>query len=145
MGDGAERFAVEQGVRVCDPDELVSDRERARWEAMRGADTTAWAVELFGDTVGAVALDEDGNLAAATSTGGSPMKPLGRVGDSPFVGAGLYAHNATAAVSTTGHGELIIPLVWSKQPQTWPDRECQRKRLPTLRLASSNGSAVAAA
>jgi beta-aspartyl-peptidase (threonine type) len=114
VGDGANRFAVEQGMPLCDPEELIADRERERWEAMRGEDTTAWAAEMFGDTVGAVAFDQNGNLAAATSTGGSPMKPLGRVGDSPFVGAGLYAHNATAAVSTTGHGELIIPLVWSK-------------------------------
>jgi L-asparaginase / beta-aspartyl-peptidase len=114
VGEGARRFALEQDVIVCDPGDLVSPRERQRWEAMKGLDTSAWAAELFGDTVGAVALDQVGNLAAATSTGGSPMKPLGRVGDSPFVGAGLYAHNATAAVSTTGHGELIIPLVWSK-------------------------------
>jgi L-asparaginase / beta-aspartyl-peptidase len=114
VGEGAHRFALENDVIVCDPEALVSPRERQRWEAMKGLDTTAWAAELFGDTVGAVAIDREGNLAAATSTGGSPMKPLGRVGDSPFVGAGLYACNGTAAVSTTGHGELIIPLVWSK-------------------------------
>jgi len=114
VGEGAQRFALQQDVIVCDPGALVSPRERQRWETMKGLDTSAWAAELFGDTVGAVALDQHGNLAAATSTGGSPMKPLGRVGDSPFVGAGLYARNAMAAVSTTGHGELIIPLVWSK-------------------------------
>jgi beta-aspartyl-peptidase (threonine type) len=114
VGEGAQLLALERDMIVCDPSELVSPREQERWEAMKGLDTSTWAAELFGDTVGAVAIDESGNLAAATSTGGSPMKPLGRVGDSPFVGAGLYAHNATAAVSTTGHGELIIPLVWSK-------------------------------
>jgi beta-aspartyl-peptidase (threonine type) len=113
-GDGARAFALKEGVSVCDPEELVCRRERARWDELRGRDTSGWAVELFGDTVGATAIDSDGNLAAATSTGGSPMKPLGRVGDSPFIGAGLYAHNATAAVSTTGHGERIIPLVWAK-------------------------------
>ena len=55
-----------------------------------------------------------GNLAAATSTGGSPLKPVGRVGDSPLIGAGLYADNHSGAVSATGHGERIIPLAWSK-------------------------------
>jgi L-asparaginase / beta-aspartyl-peptidase len=64
--------------------------------------------------VGAVALDGDGHVAAATATGGSPRKPQGRVGDSPFVGCGLYADDETGAVSTTGHGELLIPLVWAK-------------------------------
>ena len=69
---------------------------------------------MFGDTVGAVARDAAGRIAAATSTGGSPLKPKGRVGDSPFIGAGLYADNGAGASSTTGHGELIIPLVWAK-------------------------------
>jgi beta-aspartyl-peptidase (threonine type) len=113
-GEGARAFAMEEGVSVCDPMELVSERERTRWESLRGSDTSEWVREMFGDTVGAVAIDSGGRLAAGTSTGGSPMKPVGRVGDSPFIGAGLYA-SATAAVSTTGHGELIIPLVWAKK------------------------------
>jgi beta-aspartyl-peptidase (threonine type) len=114
VGEGAHEFAVRNGIETCDPEELVASSERARWNTLRGVDMSAWAVEMFGDTVGAAALDAAGNLAAATSTGGSPMKPLGRVGDSPFIGAGLYASNQSAAVSATGHGELIIPLVWSK-------------------------------
>jgi beta-aspartyl-peptidase (threonine type) len=114
VGEGARAFAVAESLPVCEPHELVCEREKARWEAMSGLDTSEWAAEMFGDTVGAVALDRKGDLAAATSTGGSPMKPLGRVGDSPFVGAGLYANNDTAAVSTSGHGERIIPLVWAK-------------------------------
>ena len=70
---------------------------------------------MFGrDTVGAIVLDRAGNLAAGTSTGGMPFKPAGRVGDSPFIGAGLYADNDTGAASTTGHGERIIPVVLSK-------------------------------
>ena len=93
---------------------MVHPRERARWEAAGGQAKSNWAAQMFGDTVGAVALDAAGNLAAATSTGGSPQKPRGRVGDSPFVGAGLFADNRSAAVSTTGHGERIIPLVWAK-------------------------------
>ena len=115
VGDGARRFAEQHGVETCDPAELVHPRERARWEAAGGGQAAPdWAAQMFGDTVGAVALDGYGNVAAATSTGGSPRKPRGRVGDSPFVGAGLFADNRSAAVSTTGHGELIIPLVWAK-------------------------------
>ena len=75
-----------------------------------------WVGTMFGhDTVGAIALDRAGNLAAGTSTGGMPFKPPGRVGDSPFIGAGLYADNETGAVSTTGHGERIIPVVLAKR------------------------------
>lgn len=114
-GDGARRFAERAGVETCDPDALASDRERAAWAARRRAPDPDWAGTMFGrDTVGAIALDLAGNLAAGTSTGGMPFKPPGRVGDSPFIGAGLYADNASGAVSTTGHGERIIPLVVAK-------------------------------
>ncbi|HVA87430.1 MAG TPA: isoaspartyl peptidase/L-asparaginase [Candidatus Saccharimonadales bacterium] len=116
VGPGARRFAERHGVELCDPATLVHERERARWLASgAGQVSPGWAARLFGDTVGAVARDRRGNLAAATSTGGSPGKPKGRVGDSPFVGAGVFADNRSAAVSTTGHGELIIPLVWAKE------------------------------
>jgi beta-aspartyl-peptidase (threonine type) len=114
VGEGAQRFAITQGITPCRSEDLISDRERIRWEQRGDGSDPNWARALFGDTVGAVALDGAGDLAAATSTGGSPGKPQGRVGDSPFVGAGLYADNAAGAVSTTGHGELIIPLVWAK-------------------------------
>ena len=115
VGEGARRFAEATGCEVCDPAEMVHPRERARWQAAGGGQADPnWASQMFGDTVGAVALDAHGNLAAATSTGGSPGKPKGRVGDSPFVGAGLFADNRSAATSTTGHGERIIPLVWAK-------------------------------
>jgi beta-aspartyl-peptidase (threonine type) len=116
VGPGARRFAERHGVETCEPPTQIHPREKARWLASGGGQAEAgWATKLFGDTVGAVALDRDGNLAAATSTGGSPGKPKGRVGDSPFVGAGVFADNHSAAVSTTGHGELIIPLVWAKE------------------------------
>jgi beta-aspartyl-peptidase (threonine type) len=114
VGDGARRFAQEHGLETCDPAELVCERERRRHEASSGAQRYDWDKVMFGDTVGAVALDSAGHLAAATATGGSPRKPKGRVGDSPWVGCGLYADDETAAVSTTGHGELLIPLVWAK-------------------------------
>jgi L-asparaginase / beta-aspartyl-peptidase len=115
VAGGAVEFAVEHGVEVCDPERLVSPRARRLWDAHRGHGwDEADSRSLFGDTVGAVALDRAGDLAAATSTGGMPGKLPGRVGDSPFIGTGVYANNATAAVSTTGHGELIIPIVWAK-------------------------------
>lgn len=115
VGSGAKRFAVEHGVATCDPQELVHERERNRWLSAGGRGQASERNALmFGDTVGAVAVDSSGNVAAATATGGIPGKPEGRVGDSPFIGSGLYADNATAAVSTTGQGELMIPLVWAK-------------------------------
>lgn len=115
-GDGARRFAEQHGVETCDPDVLASDAERAIWEERVRHPDPDWVATLFGrDTVGAVALDRAGNLAAGTSTGGMPFKPQGRVGDSPFIGAGLYADNETGAVSTTGHGERIIPVVLAKR------------------------------
>jgi beta-aspartyl-peptidase (threonine type) len=115
-GAGAKRFAEQTGVETCDPAELASDAERAIWaDRVRNPDPD-WVGTLFGrDTVGAIALDRAGNLAAGTSTGGMPFKPPGRVGDSPFIGAGLYADNETGAVSTTGHGERIIPVVLAKR------------------------------
>ena len=136
-GPGARRFAERAGVETCDPDDLVSERERAIWEHSRLHPDPNWVGTLFGhDTVGAIVLDRAGNLAAGTSTGGMPYKPPGRVGDSPFIGAGLYADNDTGAVSTTGHGERIIPLVLAKtaadlmgtglEPQAAADRALAR-------------------
>jgi len=114
-GAGARQFAERAGVETCDPAELVSDRERALWEERIAHPDPNWVETMFGrDTVGAIVLDREGNLAAGTSTGGMPFKPAGRVGDSPFIGAGLYADNTTGAASTTGHGERIIPVVLAK-------------------------------
>jgi L-asparaginase / beta-aspartyl-peptidase len=115
-GAGARRFAERAGVETCDPAELVSEAERLAWEERRANPDPDWVKTMFGrDTVGAVALDPAGNLAAGTSTGGMPFKPPGRVGDSPFIGAGLYADNESGAVTTSGHGERIIPIVLSKR------------------------------
>jgi L-asparaginase / beta-aspartyl-peptidase len=97
-GAGAERLAIEHGLELCDPEWFITDRQRERWMASKG-------------TVGAVALDADGHLAAATSTGGVRDQLPGRVGDSPLIGAGCYADDATCAVSATGDGELIIRAV----------------------------------
>ena len=113
-GAGAEKFAVEHGMDTVSPD-LFSTEERyrqlldARTAGMTQLDHAAPLDERSKmGTVGAVALDKAGNLAAATSTGGMTNKLPGRVGDSPLPGAGCYANNATAAVSCTGTGEVFI-------------------------------------
>ena len=113
-GAGAERFAFEHGMAPVSPD-LFSTEARyqqlldARSAGMTQLDHTAPLDERSKmGTVGAVALDKAGNLAAATSTGGMTNKLPGRVGDSPLPGAGCYANNATAAVSCTGTGEVFI-------------------------------------
>ncbi len=104
VGAGAEAFADQIGFPRCETaDLLVPEME------------TSPSAGPYGDTVGAVALDATGNLAVATSTGGMRRKMPGRVGDSPLVGAGGYADNRTAAVSATGHGELLMKIVISKQ------------------------------
>jgi beta-aspartyl-peptidase (threonine type) len=116
VGTGAESFAQTAGVELCSADDLVVDRERARWKAQQGQPGFRGrdAFRAAHDTVGAVALDAAGNLAAATSTGGIPNKLPGRVGDSPLLGSGLYADNETGGCSTTGWGESIMKVVLAK-------------------------------
>ena len=110
VAEGATRFAAEAGLELVDEADLIVGRERERWDALR-RDPTFDPQAAFGsppgDTVGAVALDRHGHLAAATSTGGVPFKPPGRVGDSPLPGCGYYATPAGGA-SSTGYGEAII-------------------------------------
>jgi L-asparaginase / beta-aspartyl-peptidase len=103
-GEGAELFGREHGM---DWVEAAYFRVEARWQELERARREAVAGGHLG-TVGAVALDRAGNLAAATSTGGMTNKPVGRVGDSPIVGAGTYADNEACAVSCTGEGEYFI-------------------------------------
>ena len=119
VGEGAEHFAREHGVPLCDNRELVVEREVRRLAELKMQAAKGRAPELFGptishDTVGAVACDAGGNLAAATSTGGTLAKSPGRVGDSSLIGCGCYADNQSAAVSTTGWGEPIMKLVLGK-------------------------------
>jgi len=99
IGQGAEKFAKEKGLEIVDPSYFFDQK---RWEQYQKAKG-----KKFG-TVGVVALDKNGNLAAGTSTGGMMNKKYGRVGDSPIIGAGTYANNNTCAVSCTGHGEYFI-------------------------------------
>ena len=111
VGAGAEEFARAQGVALVSNEYFRTPaRQRQLERHLRGAITRENELEAFG-TVGAVALDQAGNLAAATSTGGMTGKRWGRVGDSPLIGAGTYASNASCAVSATGHGEYFIRTV----------------------------------
>ncbi|AKT40219.1 isoaspartyl peptidase/L-asparaginase family protein [Chondromyces crocatus] len=105
--EGAARFASERGFSSVDGEALITDAAREALASVRaGKGTTSWA----GGTVGAVARDASGLCAAATSTGGTIDKRLGRVGDSPLIGAGTYADDEAGAVSTTGQGEAMIRL-----------------------------------
>lgn len=108
VGEGAEDFAIEQGVALTPRSWFHTERRWNQWLRARAGDKgAAQNVNYFG-TVGAVAADSRGNVAAATSTGGMTGKRWGRIGDSPIVGAGTYAANAGCAVSATGHGEYLI-------------------------------------
>jgi beta-aspartyl-peptidase (threonine type) len=98
-GDGADLFAKEQNLEIVDPIYFYTQR---RWDSLKKIQS-----EKHG-TVGCVALDKNGNLAAGTSTGGLTNKQWGRIGDSPIIGAGTYANNKTCAVSGTGQGEYFI-------------------------------------
>jgi beta-aspartyl-peptidase (threonine type) len=120
-GKGANDFAIKQGVKL-EPDEYFFSQFRYdQWKAIRDSDnysldhTHQRLEELMRDkkfgTVGAVACDYEGNIAAATSTGGMTNKKYGRIGDSPIIGIGTYANNKTCAISCTGHGEPFIRAV----------------------------------
>ncbi len=118
VSEGAERFAVEHGCELCRNEDLIIPREIERLRQYQ-AEANSQGKDLFApavshDTVGAVALDGDGNVAAATSTGGTLNKAPGRLGDSSLIGCGCYANNESAAVSTTGWGEPIMKLVLAK-------------------------------
>jgi beta-aspartyl-peptidase (threonine type) len=102
-GPGAIERARALGVPLCDPAELITDRQRRRLE------------QTLAGTVGAVAIDRQGLIAAATSTGGTPGKLCGRVGDSALVGCGTYAESSLGGVSCTGDGEAIIRVVLARR------------------------------
>jgi len=124
MGEGAEQFAKEKGLEIMDPSWFKTPERTEQYERMKQSEGGK-KVKIEGKghqdtvpvsqtddqakgTVGAVALDNMGNLAAATSTGGLMMKMRGRIGDTPIIGAGTYANNATCAVSCTGTGEYFM-------------------------------------
>src|SRR5581483_6268302 len=119
VAEGAELFAQQHGIDLCRNEELVIAREVERLhrfqEDLEGQNSEAlFSASHDTDTVGALALDSNGNIDAATSTGGTLNKTPGRVGDSSVIGCGCYAANESAAVSTTGWGEPIMKLVLGK-------------------------------
>ena len=142
VGEGAEKFAAEHGIELCDNKDLIIPREIERLReyqadaARKPERSSPDGNDLFApvsddmtishDTVGAVALDRNGNIAAATSTGGTLNKAPGRLGDSSLIGCGCYANNESAAVSTTGWGEPIMKLVLAK----WTADRIQSGNLP---------------
>lgn len=154
-GKGAEAFANEQGLEIVDPSYFYTPE---RWESLQRAKkrdslTSAGTpnhsaaalqeqrISRYG-TVGAVALDQQGRLAAATSTGGMTNKKWGRVGDAPIIGSGTYANDSTVAISCTGWGEYFLRLVMAKsisdrmefgrQPLQQAAEELVMRQLPAL-------------
>ena len=111
VGEGAERFAQKQGIALCENDALIVERERSLWETWR---QNGKAESVGHDTVGAIALNGDGWLVAGNSTGGTPFKLPGRVGDTALPGCGLYADRAGACVCT-GWGESIARMALSRR------------------------------
>jgi beta-aspartyl-peptidase (threonine type) len=120
-GKGANDFAIKQGIKLEPDDYFYSQYRYDQWREIRDSDL--YQLDHKNDklvgllknkklgTVGAVACDSDGNIAAATSTGGMTNKRFGRIGDSPMIGIGTYANNKTCAISCTGHGEIFIKVV----------------------------------
>jgi beta-aspartyl-peptidase (threonine type) len=108
VAEGAEKFADEQKVERVDNSWFTTEQRRREWQQALEKEKKGQASRPSMGTVGCVALDSAGNLAAGTSTGGLTNKKFGRVGDSPIIGAGTYAENATCGVSCTGTGEYFI-------------------------------------
>lgn len=118
-GKGAIEFALKEGLQQEDQQYFFSEFRYKQWKSISGTDEYLIDHSSVGDesnekkfgTVGAVALDINGNIAAATSTGGMTNKKFGRIGDTPVIGAGTYANNTTCAISCTGHGEIFLKAV----------------------------------
>lgn len=109
IGEGAEEFAKENNIEMVDNSYFITPNRWKQYQKMKESLDKKIKEEKHG-TVGCVALDKNGNLAAGTSTGGMMMKKFGRVGDSPIIGAGTFADNNTCAISGTGYGEYFIRL-----------------------------------
>ncbi len=127
-GEGAIGFARSIGMELVPTSDLLTEREIERWDELKKGGYDQRSVFAPPDqkrpmgTVGAVAMDEEGNIAAATSTGGTPGKIPGRVGDSPLVGCGTYADNETAGVSVTGYGESIMKVTLGPEGMQQPGK-----------------------
>lgn len=149
-GEGAERFAENEGLALCAPEELVSEAELQAWQKCK-QDKHAVAHHRGHEqgTVGAVAIDCNGGLVAATSTGGTCCKLPGRIGDSPLIGCGCYADCEAGGVSCTGYGEGIMKVVMAKSAADFL-RHANGTRLNPphkailMELPNSDGAALAA-
>lgn len=161
-GAGAERFAVAAGLPLIENHELVVERERRLWEEWRAgavappqygapapadqAPSPASTHAVGGhDTVGAIALDQSGNLVAANSTGGTPFKLPGRIGDTPMVGCGLYADAHSGAAVCTGWGESIVRVALARRAvelleRNLPPQSAAEMSIRTLARSVPNGS-----
>lgn len=115
-GEGAEKFAVENGMDTVENSYFTTPTRLERWKALNDGkgENSSLEPSKFG-TVGCVALDKNGNIAAGTSTGGMMNKAYNRIGDSPIIGAGTYADNETCGISCTGHGEYFIRIGVAKE------------------------------
>ena len=116
-GDGADKFARSQGIEMVDNEYFYTDKRHKQLQKAKAKESNSqgylFEKEFKFGTVGAVALDKNGNIAAGTSTGGMTNKKFGRIGDSPIIGSGTYANNKTCGISATGHGEYFIRSVVS--------------------------------
>ena len=150
VGAGAEAFARERGLETEPPEYFVTEARRRQLESARRADETRLDHDsAVGGTVGAVALDAEGHLASATSTGGMTNAAPSRVGDTPVVGAGFWADDATCAVSATGGGEFFVRAAFSHEVDAGLrlaglslDEACARA-LERVRELEGNGGCVA--
>jgi L-asparaginase / beta-aspartyl-peptidase len=146
VGAGAEKFAAENGMALCAPEDLIIERERFAWgRCLEDSHAAEHHLEHDFGTVGAVALDSHNHLIAATSTGGTCCKFPGRVGDSPLIGCGCYADAEAGGVSCTGHGEGIMKIVMAKMAIDLlrDSRALARHRAEPAAASSGIGQAVA--
>jgi beta-aspartyl-peptidase (threonine type) len=137
-GDGAEVFAAARGLTLVDPETLITSARLRTWTAHQRspAPTGDRGGDDIAGTVGAVALDVRGHVAAATSTGGTSMKRAGRIGDSPIVGAGTLADDHAGAISATGDGEAIMRATLASETLMLLERGIAPDRAATLALAT---------
>jgi beta-aspartyl-peptidase (threonine type) len=153
-GDGAEVFAKQQGIAFEEDEYFYDDFRYQQFKEALAADRVQLDHSKAGDrkfsTVGAVALDKAGNIAAATSTGGMTNKKYGRVGDTPMIGAGTFASNETCGVSCTGHGELFIRQVVAHQVHSMMkygkhtlDAACEQTVMKDLVAIEGEGGLIA--
>lgn len=151
-GDGADHFARDAGLELCPPEYFVTDYRREQLQRLTEREGMALDHDVSvpppgrapeeGQTVGAVALDARGHLAAATSTGGMTNAAPGRVGDSPIIGAGTWASDETVALSATGSGEFFIRAAFAHEVHSrvaWHGSELERAARDALEMVAALG------